>query len=86
MELAAVNSSATAFVAGLVTSLHCVGMCGPLSCSLLPRPGESADLRQVTTVYHVSRLLSYAALGGIAGAIGRMPLLWVSTSALRWLP
>ena len=30
MEFAAVNSPAAAFVAGLVTSLHCAGMCGPL--------------------------------------------------------
>jgi sulfite exporter TauE/SafE len=25
-----IDTSAAAFLAGLVTSLHCVGMCGPL--------------------------------------------------------
>lgn len=86
MELAAINSPAAAFVAGLVTSLHCAGMCGPLSCSLLPVKGDRADAQTVTTVYHVARLTGYAVLGGIAGGVGRAPLLWLSGSALRWLP
>ena len=34
MELAGINSPATALVAGVVTSLHCAGMCGPLACGL----------------------------------------------------
>jgi len=86
MELAAINSPAAAFVAGLVTSLHCAGMCGPLACSLMPAPGDRADAQTVSTAYHVSRLTSYAALGLLAGGLGRAPLTWVSQSALRWLP
>jgi hypothetical protein len=86
VELAAVNSPATAFVAGLVTSLHCAGMCGPLSCALLPSRGERGDAQTVSTVYQVSRLAGYAVLGALAGGIGRAPLLWLSESALRWLP
>jgi sulfite exporter TauE/SafE len=90
MEFAAVNSPAAAFVAGLVTSLHCAGMCGPLACTLMPgrrSPGEAGpDAATVSTVYHVTRLAGYAVLGALAGGIGRAPLLWVSDSALRWLP
>jgi sulfite exporter TauE/SafE len=86
MELAAVNSPATAFVAGLVTSLHCAGMCGPLACSLLPVRGDRSDAQTVSSVYHVARLAGYATLGLLAGGIGRAPLLWISQSALRWLP
>lgn len=86
MELAAVNSPAAAFVAGLVTSLHCVAMCGPLSCALLPVRGDRSDARTVSTVYHVTRLAGYATLGALAGGIGRAPLLLLSQSALRWLP
>lgn len=86
MELAAVNSPAAAFVAGLVTSLHCAGMCGPLACSLMPMRGDRADAQVVSTAYHVSRLAGYATLGALAGGIGRAPLLWLSDSALRWLP
>ena len=86
MELAAVNSPAAAFVAGLVTSLHCAGMCGPLACSLMPVKGDRSDAQTVSSVYHVARLTSYALLGGLAGGLGRAPLTWVSQSALRWLP
>ena len=86
MELAAINSPAAAFIAGLVTSLHCAGMCGPLACSLMPVRGDRVDAQTVSTVYHVSRLVGYATLGALAGGIGRAPLLWLSDSALRWLP
>jgi sulfite exporter TauE/SafE len=86
MELAAVNSPAAAFVAGLITSLHCAGMCGPLACSLMPVRGDRSDAQTVSTVYHVTRLAAYALLGALAGGIGRAPLLWLSHSALRWLP
>jgi len=34
-ELAGITGPGTAFIAGLVTSLHCAGMCGPLACALM---------------------------------------------------
>ena len=86
MELAAVNSPATAFVAGLITSLHCAGMCGPLACALMPMRGDRSDPHTVSTTYHLTRLTSYAVLGAVAGGLGRMPLTWVTGSSLRWFP
>ncbi len=86
MDLAAINSPATAFVAGLVTSLHCAGMCGPLACALMPVRGDQADAQTVSTVYQLTRLVSYMALGALAGGLGATPLTWFSQSALRWLP
>jgi sulfite exporter TauE/SafE len=86
MELGDINSPATAFVAGLVTSLHCAGMCGPLACGLMPLKGERADRHTIATAYHLSRLASYAMLGALAGALGRAPLEWMSQPAIRWLP
>jgi uncharacterized protein len=86
MELASINSPAAAFVAGLVTSLHCAGMCGPLACSLMPGRGDRADAQTVSTVYHVCRLFGYATLGAVAGGMGSAPLTWISESGLRWLP
>lgn len=86
MELAAVNSPSAALVAGVVTSLHCAAMCGPLSCALMPGRGDRSDAQTVSTVYHVTRLAGYATLGAVAGGIGRAPLLLISQSALRWLP
>ena len=61
-------------------------MCGPLACSLMPVRGDRADAQTVSTVYHVARLTSYALLGALAGGLGRVPLTWISQSALRWLP
>lgn len=86
MELAAINSPTAAFMAGLVTSLHCAGMCGPLACALLPNRGDRADANTVSTVYQLSRMAGYAALGALAGGIGRAPLEWMSQSTLRWVP
>lgn len=86
MEFAAINSPSAAFVAGLVTSLHCAGMCGPLACGLMPVRGDRTDPQTVSTAYHLSRLTSYAALGAVAGSLGASPLAWLSRSALRFLP
>jgi sulfite exporter TauE/SafE len=88
MDLAGINSPATAFVAGLITSLHCAGMCGPLACALMPVRGSGTrdDPQTVSTVYHLARLTGYSLLGAIAGGLGRAPLTWISHSALRWLP
>ncbi|HVU22488.1 MAG TPA: sulfite exporter TauE/SafE family protein [Opitutus sp.] len=86
MDLSAVNSPAAAFVAGLVTSLHCAGMCGPLACGLMPVRGDAADAHAVATTYHLTRLASYSLLGGLAGGLGTLPLSFVSSTVLRYLP
>ncbi|MCB1064426.1 MAG: sulfite exporter TauE/SafE family protein [Verrucomicrobiae bacterium] len=61
-----------AFIAGLVTSVHCVGMCGLLTCGL----GIAGGANQTTQVagYHSGRLFSYTLLGIIAGAVGYLPV------------
>ncbi|HXQ81333.1 MAG TPA: sulfite exporter TauE/SafE family protein [Opitutaceae bacterium] len=86
MEFASVSSPAAAFIAGLVTSLHCAGMCGPLACAIVPVRREQGDPSTAATAYHLSRLAGYSALGALAGGLGRMPLAWLSLSALKWLP
>ena len=61
-----------AFIAGLVTSAHCAGMCGLLTCGL----GIAGGPNQVAQVagYHSGRLLAYLGVGAIAGAIGYLPI------------
>ncbi|MCB1226100.1 MAG: sulfite exporter TauE/SafE family protein [Verrucomicrobiales bacterium] len=80
----ALDTTAAAFVAGLVTSVHCVGMCGPLSCAWAVRRGESFMLD--AGLYHGGRLLSYSVLGALAGAVGVMPLQWLNHGAVLILP
>lgn len=87
--LVEINGMATAFVAGLITSVHCVAMCGPLACLLLPRRDSSASYLQVTAVYHSCRILSYGLVGALAGGLGLLTAAWVSqyqVSLLRFFP
>jgi len=86
LDFTAINSPAAAFIAGLIASLHCAGMCGPLACVFLPQRGDREDARTVATIYHGSRLFAYALLGAIAGGLGRLPLASLSGSALGILP
>ena len=83
---AIIHNAATAFVAGLVTSLHCAGMCGPRAGAVGPLGGDRADAHLVSSLYHVCRLLGYAALGAAFGGLGRLPLEWLGAGAVRWLP
>ncbi|MEX0326060.1 MAG: sulfite exporter TauE/SafE family protein [Puniceicoccaceae bacterium] len=78
-----------AFVAGLVTSLHCAGMCGPLACYLAPQPGSGTSFTTVTSLYQAGRLLSYTLIGILAGGLGMVALGWVDIyqhSLSRFLP
>ena len=54
-----------AFVAGLVGSPHCIGMCGGFAVLCGGRVRDTA-------MWHLGRLTSYAALGGLAGAFGAL--------------
>jgi uncharacterized protein len=81
-----IDTTTAAFVAGLVTSLHCLGMCGPLACSwAVARGGNSSFLRD-TAIYHATRLLAYTLVGALAGALGVAPLSWFQSRGGALLP
>jgi sulfite exporter TauE/SafE len=86
VEYASISTPGAALVAGLITSIHCAAMCGPLACGIMPVRREQGDPRTVSTVYHLSRLAGYAALGAIAGGLGRAPLALLPAPVVRWLP
>lgn len=82
-----IDSTAAAFVAGLVTSVHCLGMCGPMVCAWSVGNGGSAIARhRNAALYHGARILSYTTLGAIAGALGTLPLRWLDAHGARVLP
>ena len=61
----------SALAAGFVTSLHCMGMCGPLACAILTPKNGSPTSKVITFGgYHLGKLISYILLGLLAGAIG----------------
>ena len=61
----------TAFIVGLVGSLHCVGMCGPIALAL-PKGGPS-QLRFPTgrVLYNTGRVLTYTLMGFVWGLLGQ---------------
>ena len=59
----------SALILGLVSSLHCLGMCGPLVIGILsPESGKWRKV-QVLLLYHSGRLLIYGLLGIISGLL-----------------
>ncbi|NCI45684.1 sulfite exporter TauE/SafE family protein [Sediminibacterium soli] len=56
---------------GLASSLHCVGMCGPLALALPVQAFPPAKKIYAIALYHTGRIASYTALGLIAGLIGQ---------------
>ncbi len=56
---------------GLLGSLHCVGMCGPIALSL-PVQGKSQSSRFVSIlIYNAGRIITYSALGALFGLVGQ---------------
>ena len=61
----------TALMIGLVGSLHCIGMCGPIAVALpLGNKGSAYRLLGGIT-YNLGRIISYAALGAVFGLLGQ---------------
>lgn len=56
---------------GLVSSLHCIGMCGPIAMMLPVDKNNSAKKVIQIMIYHMGRLTSYASLGLIFGILGK---------------
>ena len=83
-----INTPAIAFFAGLLTSIHCVGMCGPIACSLTALKKSETSRIGAATAYHGGRLISYTSIGAMLGAIGAKPLEYFhhsSLSVLSWV-
>lgn len=62
----------SAFLTGVGTSMHCIGMCGPLAMSLPFNAFASASQKSLGIIlYNVGRVVSYALIGLLAGIAGR---------------
>jgi len=60
-----------AFALGLIGSLHCAAMCGPLMLALPVPPGGPARFIAGRGVYQLGRVTTYCLLGIFAGVIGQ---------------
>lgn len=55
------------FIIGLLTSIHCISMCG--SINLVASTGATEKIKKPLS-YNLGRLISYTLLGGLVGLIG----------------
>lgn len=59
------------FIIGLLTSVHCIAMCGGINLSqCIPNAGQNKVNLRPSFLYNLGRMISYTAVGGIVGAIG----------------
>jgi sulfite exporter TauE/SafE/copper chaperone CopZ len=65
------------FVLGLLTSIHCVAMCGGINISqcvpqqTMPIKGSSKRMNlRPSILYNTGRVISYTVIGGLVGALG----------------
>jgi len=79
------------FLAGLASSLHCIGMCGGISASLVmtlaPATDRAAQLR-VALLTQLGRILAYVMAGAVLGGLSSQVYLTVDRELgfvlLRW--
>lgn len=61
----------SALLFGLLSSLHCIGMCGPIAL-MLPVHRDSLTVKMAKTInYHLGRIFSYSLLGGLFALFGK---------------
>jgi uncharacterized protein len=72
----------TAFVLGLVGSLHCAGMCGPLALALPKTGGSIPGFVAGRAAYNLGRIITYGLIGVVVGLAGRTLFM---AGVQRWL-
>lgn len=70
------------FMVGLLTSLHCVAMCGGINLAQSAASAQAGRRVSASNIqYNLGRLVSYTIVGGIVGAIGSVFKLSNATQA-----
>jgi sulfite exporter TauE/SafE len=72
----------TAFILGLVGSLHCAGMCGPLALALPVKATGPSAFAVGRFAYNLGRMVTYCLMGAVFGVLGKTLLL---IGVQRWL-
>lgn len=79
MELGNSAGFGAAFLLGLMTSPHCLGMCGGI---LLGNCAQNRFPALASLAYNGGRILSYTAIGGIFGALGTVTAYSMSVKSM----
>lgn len=86
------------FAIGLITSVHCIAMCGGIGVSQSLPNGKEAKALLPAALYNLGRVCSYTAIGFVLGLIGNfigggsgiaslvflLPLLYLSMGHMLW--
>jgi uncharacterized protein len=72
----------TGFILGIIGSIHCVGMCAPLTLMLPNIQNHSYKFYLGRLLYNLGRILTYGFLGLIIGSIGEAIGLFISQKSL----
>ena len=78
------------FLIGLMTSVHCVAMCGGLNAAQSMH-SDSMQVLHSSLMYNLGRLSSYTLIGGILGFIGERAAVtlgvraWIGAAAGIWM-
>lgn len=60
----------SAFIMGLLGSLHCAGMCGPIALAIPGKEQSPAAMGMRSVAYNLGRTSTYAAMGIVFGLLG----------------
>lgn len=60
------------FIFGLGSSLHCIGMCGPLNFILPMNRQDKWKMSIDLAIYHLGRITTYAIIGMLIGLVGNL--------------
>jgi sulfite exporter TauE/SafE len=76
----------TAFLLGLLGSLHCAGMCGPLALAIPVKSNSMVGLVFGRLAYNLGRVTTYSLLGALFGLAGQSVAVlglqrWLSVAA-----
>ena len=63
------------FILGLLGSLHCIGMCGPIAMMLPVSKTNTTKKHVQILLYHLGRIVTYSLLGVVFGLVGKGLLL-----------
>lgn len=72
----------TGFILGLSSSLHCIGMCGPIAMAIPVNRSSNGNILFGALQYNFGRIITYSILGAIVGSMG---LTLNTFGILQWL-
>jgi uncharacterized protein len=76
----------SAFAAGLLGGVHCIGMCGGIVGALgfaTSRAQNSGYFYGILLTYNLARITSYVLAGGLLGAISGLTMYWLDIRQLQ---